>query len=118
MRTPQENAEGYDAGSCVKHAGKLKGKLLLLHGMLDDNVHPNNTFQLANALQSLNRPFSMMLFPNSDHGIWSPAEESVKWSFLVEALRPEAPQWGKKADGAGAAAEGASAEEPAEEPAS
>ena len=113
MRTPQENPEGYDAGSCVKHAGKLKGKLLLLHGMLDDNVHPNNTFQLANALQSVNRPFSMMLFPNSDHGIWSPAVESVKWSFFVEALSPETPNWGKKAESEGAAAAPSSAEESA-----
>ena len=93
MRTPQENPEGYDAGSCVKHAARLEGKLLLLHGMLDDNVHPNNTFQLAHALQSANRPFSMMLYPNADHGIWSPSVESVKWSFLVEALRPEPPAW-------------------------
>ncbi|MFM7051223.1 MAG: DPP IV N-terminal domain-containing protein [Planctomycetota bacterium] len=99
MRTPEENPEGYDAGSCVKQAGKLRGKLLLLHGMMDDNVHPNNTFELADALQSLNRPFSMMLFPKSDHGIWSPANESVKWSFLAEALKPEPPAWGEAADG-------------------
>jgi hypothetical protein len=63
--------------------------------MLDDNVHPNNAFALANALQTLNRPFSMMIFPNSDHGIWSPSVESVKWSFFVEALRPQAPEWGR-----------------------
>jgi dipeptidyl-peptidase-4 len=113
MRTPQENPEGYDAGSCVKNAGKLTGKLLLLHGMMDDNVHPNNTFELANALQSVNRPFSMMLFPNSDHGIWSPAVESVKWSFLVEALSPETPNWGKKAKSDGDGAEAARTEESA-----
>ncbi|MFM1823853.1 MAG: hypothetical protein RI967_2119 [Planctomycetota bacterium] len=93
MRTPEENPEGYAAGSCIEHAAKLRGRLLLLHGMLDDNVHPNNTFALAHALQSIDRPFSMMLFPNSDHGIWSPAVESVRWSYLVEALAPEAPEW-------------------------
>jgi dipeptidyl-peptidase-4 len=96
MRTPQENAAGYDAGSCIKHASKLKGKLLLLHGMMDDNVHPNNTFELAHALQSINRPFAMMMFPNADHSIRSPSAESVKWSFFVEALNPEVPEWGKK----------------------
>jgi dipeptidyl-peptidase-4 len=96
MRTPQENAEGYDAGSCVKLASKLESKLLLLHGMMDDNVHPNNTFQLANALQSVNRPFAMMLFPNGTHSIGSPAEQSVKWSFFVEALAPIAPDWPSK----------------------
>ena len=106
MRTPQENAEGYDAGSCVKNAGNLKGRLLLLHGMMDDNVHPNNTFQLAHALQSLNRPFSMMLFPNAGHGIRSPSVESVKWSFLVEALAPTPSEWGPRADATGEAVEG------------
>ncbi len=108
MRTPQENAEGYDAGSCVKLASKLEAKLLLLHGMMDDNVHPNNTFQLANALQSVNRPFAMMLFPHGTHSIGSPAEASVKWSFFVEALTPEAPAWPSKKATAAAAA-GASA---------
>lgn len=96
MRTPEENPEGYDAGSCVKQAAQLKGKLLLLHGMMDDNVHPNNTFELANALQAINRPFSMMLFPNADHGIRGPSVESVKWSFFVESLAPMAPDWPKR----------------------
>jgi dipeptidyl-peptidase-4 len=86
MRTPQENPEGYDFGSCVRRAGDLKGKLLLVHGMVDDNVHPTNVFQLADALQSRNIPFEMMLFPRAGHGIMSPAHESVKWSFLVRHL--------------------------------
>ncbi len=84
MRTPEENADGYDRFSCVKQATKLKGKLMVLHGMVDDNVHPNNTFQFAQELQSNNIPFSMMMFPTSGHGIGSPAEESVKWSFILE----------------------------------
>jgi dipeptidyl-peptidase-4 len=96
MRTPQENPEGYDAGSWVKLAGKLGGKLMLFHGMVDDNVHPTNVFQLANALQSINRPFSMMLFPNSDHSVRGPAAESAKWSFFVDALKPEPPAWETK----------------------
>ncbi len=98
MRTPQENPEGYDAGSCVKHAGKLAGNLLLLHGMVDDNVHPNNAFQLINALQSINKPFSMMFFPNSDHGVGGPAAESVTWSYFVNTLAPVVPEWGAKAE--------------------
>lgn len=84
MRTPEENPEGYDGYSCVKQATKLKGKLMVLHGMVDDNVHPNNTFQFVQELQSANIPFSMMMFPTSGHGIASPAEESVKWSFILE----------------------------------
>lgn len=86
MRLPVENPEGYDAGSAVKLAENLKGKLLLMHGMADDNVHPNNIWQLANALQQKNIPFRMMFFPNEDHGIGGPSARSVKWGFLWEAL--------------------------------
>lgn len=86
MRTPAENEAGYDAGSAVRLAGKLKGKVLLLHGMMDDNVHPSNTFALAAAWQSKDIPFEMQLFPNDDHGIASPAYASAKWGFLLRNL--------------------------------
>ena len=86
MRTPDENAENYDAGSCVKLARNLEGEFLLLHGMVDDNVHPSNAWQLASALQSLDIPFEMQFFPDSAHGIYSPAFRSAKWSFLVDHL--------------------------------
>jgi dipeptidyl-peptidase-4 len=83
MRTPQENEAGYDAGSAIKLAGTLKGRVLLLHGMMDDNVHVANTFALADAWQSGNIPFEMQIFPKADHGIGSPAYESAKWSFIL-----------------------------------
>jgi dipeptidyl-peptidase-4 len=83
MRTPQENEAGYDAGSAIKLAGTLKGRVLLLHGMMDDNVHVANTFALADAWQSGNIPFEMQIFPRADHGIGSPAYESAKWSFIL-----------------------------------
>jgi dipeptidyl-peptidase-4 len=86
MRTPQENPEGYDAGSVVKLADRLEGALLLLHGMQDDNVHPANTFQLAQKLQDGDIPFEMQIFPNATHGIPSAAYRSAKWSFLQEHL--------------------------------
>ena len=86
MRTPEENLENYDASSCVELAGNLEGRLLLLHGMVDDNVHPSNSWQLVNKLQGLDIPFEMLFFPNSAHGIWSPASRSAKWSFLVDEL--------------------------------
>jgi hypothetical protein len=53
----------------------------------------------------------MMIFPKADHGIWSPSVESLRWSFFVEALAPEAPAWGRRGETAyqdGAASEGAS----------
>lgn len=86
MRTPQENPEGYDAGSAMTYADQLKGKLLLLHGMVDDNVHPSNVWQLVDQLQKKRKPFTMMFFPNSGHGIGSPSVNPLKWEFLVEHL--------------------------------
>ena len=88
MRTPADNGENYDLGSCVKLAERLEGKLLLLHGMLDDNVHPTNTWQLVQALQSKDIPFAMQLFPNSTHGLHGKASSSAKWSFLQKHLVP------------------------------
>lgn len=93
MRTPKENEAGYDAGSAVKLAPQLQGKLLLLQGMVDDNVHATNLFALADRLQRSNRPFEMMIFPNADHGVGGPAAEGVKWSFILEHL-------GLRSDGA------------------
>lgn len=86
MRTPQENPQGYDASSAVKLAANLRGHLMLVHGMVDDNVHPANAWQLASALQALDRPFEMMFFPTSAHGIGSPSMRRVRWEFLQRAL--------------------------------
>ncbi|MFM1935066.1 MAG: Prolyl tripeptidyl peptidase precursor [Planctomycetota bacterium] len=86
MRTPAENEAGYDAGSAITLADRLRGRVLLLHGMMDDNVHPSNTFALAAAWQSRSIPFEMMLFPNDDHGIRSPAYEAAKWGFILRHL--------------------------------
>jgi dipeptidyl-peptidase 4 len=83
MRTPEENEKGYDAGSAVKLAEGLKGRVLLLHGMVDDNVHPSNTFAIADTWQRAGIPFEMQVFANSDHGIRSPAYEGAKWSFIL-----------------------------------
>ncbi|MBX3356709.1 MAG: DPP IV N-terminal domain-containing protein [Phycisphaeraceae bacterium] len=86
MRTPKENAEGYDAGSAVRLAPRLRGRLMLIHGMVDDNVHVTNLFEFAHALQRANRPFDMMIFPTADHGVRGPAVEGVKWSYLLKHL--------------------------------
>ena len=90
MRTPAENPEGYDAGSCVKLAEALEGpqpwRLLILHGMVDDNVHPTNAWQLVDVLQRRNVPFEMLLFPRADHSVGGPAARGARWGFLVDAL--------------------------------
>ena len=70
MNTPQENPDGYDATSVVKAAGKLHGRLLLLHGLRDDNVHVQNTVQFVDALQRADKDFDVMIYPRARHGIF------------------------------------------------
>lgn len=70
MRTPQENAEGYDSNSPINFVKKLKGKYLLVHGTTDDNVHVQNSMDLVSALVNANREFDMFFYPNKNHGIY------------------------------------------------
>ncbi|MEW6252532.1 MAG: S9 family peptidase, partial [Planctomycetota bacterium] len=70
MRTPQNNPDGYTAGSVVAGAKDLHGKLLILHGAQDDNVHFQNSLQLLEALQEAGKQFEFMVYPSADHGAW------------------------------------------------
>ncbi len=69
MRTPQENAKGYDENAPEKMADKLKGKLLLVHGTADDNVHFQNAAMLTTALIKANKQFDNAYYPDKAHGI-------------------------------------------------
>ena len=69
MGLPAENAEGYRRGSPITFAGQLRGRLLVVHGSGDDNVHYQGTERLVNALVAANKPFSMMTYPNRTHCI-------------------------------------------------
>lgn len=71
MLTPQENPAGYDVSSVVKAADKLHGRLVLVHGSLDENVHPQNTVELMHALQNAGKQFDVMMYPKNQHGIRS-----------------------------------------------
>lgn len=69
MQTPEHNPDGYDRASVVVAAGKLHGRLLLLHGVVDENVHLQNVLQLVDALQNAQKEFELMLYPCDDHGV-------------------------------------------------
>jgi dipeptidyl-peptidase-4 len=69
MWTPQANPDGYRATAAINHVDGLRAKLLLVHGTGDDNVHSQNTMQLAQKLQYARKPFYMMLYPNKTHSI-------------------------------------------------
>jgi dipeptidyl-peptidase 4 len=74
MRMPQNNPEGYRSSSAVLAAGQLHGRILLIHGDADDNVHLGNSLQLAHALQKEGKPFDMMIYPRSLHGVTQPQQ--------------------------------------------
>lgn len=69
MRTPKENPSGYDINP-IKRAGQLHGALLLCHGIADDNVHPQNTFEYAEALVQADKDFKMNVYTNRNHSIY------------------------------------------------
>lgn len=69
MRTPQENAKGYDDNSPVNMVNKLQGNYLLIHGSADDNVHLQNTMMMTDALIKANKDFDSEIYPNKNHGI-------------------------------------------------
>ena len=86
MDTPQENPAGYDYGSVMTHAENYKGRLLITHGTMDDNVHMQNTIQFIDKLTDLNKDFELMLYPNARHGVSFPkrnhvSRESVQFWF-------------------------------------
>lgn len=70
MRTPQENAKGYDDNSPINHVDKLKGAYLLVHGTGDDNVHFQNSVEMVEALIEANKQFDFYMYPDRNHGIY------------------------------------------------
>jgi dipeptidyl-peptidase-4 len=93
MGTPQQNPEGYRNSSPRWSAANLHGALLLIHGAIDDNVHVANTMQLAYELQKAGKPFELMLYPKSRHGVADPAlvrhMRGLMFDFTIEHLKPE-----------------------------
>jgi dipeptidyl-peptidase-4 len=71
---PEDNPDGYRDSSPRFSAASLHGALLLVHGALDDNVHPQNAAQFAYALQRAGKPFQMMIYPKAAHGVTDPLQ--------------------------------------------
>ena len=89
MSTPQLNPDGYKMGAAMTHVKNLKGKILIMHGMVDDNVHPNNAFQLINALDRAGLTYESRFWPNGGHGLGR-GVDVTQGEFFKRTLRPEA----------------------------
>ena len=88
MGLPDENEEGYRSSAPRWAAADLHGGLLLLHGAIDDNVHVANTMQFAYELQQAQKPFEMMLYPKSRHGVTDPRlAKHLRETMLAFTLR-------------------------------
>ena len=88
MSTPQDNPEGYKQTSVVEGAKDLHGRLLLIHGMIDDNVHPQNSVRLIDALVDADKQFDLMMYPGRRHGVWSAQYNRLMYDFIMEHMDP------------------------------
>lgn len=67
MGTPQSNPQGYETSSVMHHIDKMTGKLMLVHGLIDENVHFRHTARLINTLIATRKTYELLLFPNERH---------------------------------------------------
>jgi dipeptidyl-peptidase-4 len=92
MQTPQKNPDGYRESSPRFFADRLHGRLMLLHGTIDDNVHVQNTIQFAYELQRAGKSFELMLYPRSRHAVTDPYlvfhMRRMMFDFILENLKP------------------------------
>ena len=77
MDLPENNEEGYKASSPVTGAANLQAKLLIVHNIEDDNVHFQNSVQMADALEKASRQFFMLVYPQKSHGVSGPARRQL-----------------------------------------
>jgi dipeptidyl-peptidase-4 len=89
MWIPQENKEGYEAGSAMKYAKDLRGRLLVYYGTADNNVHPSNSMQLIDALMKSGKSFEVQAGPDLGH---TGVNQGRMMEFFIEHLviRPPA----------------------------
>ncbi|MFN8259080.1 MAG: S9 family peptidase [Bacteroidales bacterium] len=86
MRKPQDNPSGYDDNSPINHAAKLKGKLLLVHGTADDNVHVQNSMEMSEALVQANKQFQVFYYTNRNHGIYGGNTSLHLYTMLTDFI--------------------------------
>ena len=84
MKRPQDNAAGYESTSHAKRAANLHGRLLLVHGTYDDNVHPQNSWSFADELIEAGITLDMMIYPMRKHGIADDAGQLHVYKTMYE----------------------------------
>jgi len=82
MGLPEENAEGYKRSSPQTNAGEIKARLLILHNIEDDNVHFQNSVQMANVLEREGKQFQMIVYPQKSHGVGGVLQKQMQQAML------------------------------------
>ena len=95
MKTPAHNPDGYRKTAPRFAAKDLHGKMLLLHGTMDDNVHTQNSIQFMYELQQVGKPFEMMFYPKQRHGFTDARLNAhlrqTMFDFVMRTVTPEGP---------------------------
>jgi dipeptidyl-peptidase-4 len=86
MQTHDENPDGYEDNSPINFADQLEGQYLLVHGLADDNVHFQNTAEMANELIVNNKQFETMVYPNQAHSISDPNAKVHLYNLMTKFL--------------------------------
>jgi dipeptidyl-peptidase-4 len=86
MSTPEANVEGYAASDAIPRLPNLTGRMLLMHGMADDNVILENTTRVMDAMQASSIPFELMLFPGQRHGVRGNERQLMQWRTYLDFL--------------------------------
>jgi len=84
MNLPQDNPDGYANGSCMTYADKFEGKMLIMHGLVDNNVHATNVWQLIDALDKAGKKYESRFFPTAGHGTGG---SNTQWEFFDRHLK-------------------------------
>jgi len=87
MGLPQDNQSGYDSTSTMSYVDRLRGKLLLMHGTNDDNVHSQNTTKFVEACIRADKPIDVMYYPTRNHGIYGHNATKHVYKKLFEYFR-------------------------------
>lgn len=89
LKKNPDGTDNYTNQANQMHAKNLKGKLLLVHGLMDDNVPPYNTLLVVKALQDANKDFDLIIFPDSHHGYgkYSSYMMRIRWDYFVKNLK-------------------------------
>ena len=86
LGTPEANAAGYAASELSQHAEQLRGKLFIIHALMDENVHFQHTAKLIDALVKADKDFDLLLFPGERHGYRNPQARRYLYRRIVDYL--------------------------------